>query len=241
MLRLNLVLPSGRSESLAVDKLAKVADLKILAQNVFSKSNLTLVTVEGRALTNPLRLLQDERLQDGDFLTILVQQVELAATRKAFASCGGGNGITTWGCGECGSDSHIHGLQNVQHIQCTHTACAALLADGSVTTWGPWHSGGDSSAVQDQLKNVQQIQATNSAFAAIRADRSVVTWGSENCGGDSSAGRRQAPERPTDSGLTLCFRSHPCRWIRCYLGWKVLWWWQQSSSRSASKRHAGAS
>ena len=34
-------------------------------------------------------------------------------------------------------------------------------------TRGRAGSGGDSSAVQAQLKNVQQIQATGSAFAAI--------------------------------------------------------------------------
>ena len=47
--------------------------------------------------------------------------------------------------------------------------------------------GGDSSAVQDQLKGVQQIQATDGAFAAILEDGSVVTWGDADCGGDSSA------------------------------------------------------
>ena len=48
-------------------------------------------------------------------------------------------------------------------------------------------NGGDSSAVQDQLRNVQQVQATQAAFAAILADGSVVTWGDPEDGGDSSA------------------------------------------------------
>ena len=55
-------------------------------------------------------------------------------------------------------------------------AFAAILADGSVVTWGAPEHGGDSRAVQDQLKNVQQIQASDSAFAAILDDGSVVTW-----------------------------------------------------------------
>ena len=54
-------------------------------------------------------------------------------------------------------------------------------------TWGDAGNGGNSSAVQDQLKGVQQIQATVAAFAAILADGSVVTWGLTACGGDSSA------------------------------------------------------
>ena len=47
-------------------------------------------------------------------------------------------------------------------------AFAALLGDGSVVTWGDADDGGDSSAVQEQLRDVQQIQASDTAFAAIR-------------------------------------------------------------------------
>ena len=50
--------------------------------------------------------------------------------------------------------------------------------------------GGDSSAVQDQLKGVQ-IQARDGDFAAILEDGSVVTWGRAGSGGDSSAVRDQ--------------------------------------------------
>ena len=64
---------------------------------------------------------------------------------------------------------------------------AALLADGSVVTQGAADCGGDSSAVQDELRGVQQIVATDFAFAALLADGSVVTWGEAAYGGDSSA------------------------------------------------------
>ena len=37
--------------------------------------------------------------------------------------------------------------------------------DSAIVTWGDADFGGDSSAVQDQLKGVQQIQASHSAFA----------------------------------------------------------------------------
>ena len=56
-----------------------------------------------------------------------------------------------------------------------------------MVTWGDQRFGGDSSAVQDQLRGVQQIQAAVFAFAAILTDGSVVTWGDADCGGDSSA------------------------------------------------------
>ena len=58
-------------------------------------------------------------------------------------------------------------------------------------TWGNAGYGGDSGAVQDQLKNVQEIQANDCAFAAILGDGSVLTWGFHSCGGDSSAVQAQ--------------------------------------------------
>ena len=60
--------------------------------------------------------------------------------------------------------------RNVQEIQAFASAFAAILADGSVVTWGSAYHGGDSSSVQDQLKDVQQIQASGLAFAAILGD-----------------------------------------------------------------------
>eukprot|EP00439_Symbiodinium_sp_Y106_P056530 s1401_g7.t3 len=78
-------------------------------------------------------------------------------------------------------------LRDVQQIESSHKAFAAILLDGSVVTWGNADHGGDSSAVQDQLRDVQQIQSSHKAFAAILFDGSVVTWGDADCGGDSSA------------------------------------------------------
>ena len=79
-------------------------------------------------------------------------------------------------------------LKNVQQIQASHGAFAAILGDGSVVTWGSPGKGGDSRSVQDQLKNVQQIHSSRfGVFAAILADGSVITWGSTEAGGDSSS------------------------------------------------------
>ena len=74
------------------------------------------------------------------------------------------------------------------HLAASNSAFALWChGDSAVVTWGDEDCGGDSSAVQDQLKCVQQIHATHSAFAAILEDGSVVTWGREDYGGDSSA------------------------------------------------------
>ena len=74
----------------------------------------------------------------------------------------------------------------MQQISATHSAFAAILADGTVVTWGGSTCGGNSSRVQHQLTNVQEVHGGREAFAAIRADGSVVTWGDANKGGDSS-------------------------------------------------------
>ena len=64
----------------------------------------------------------------------------------------------------------------MQQVRGTEAAFSAILQDGSVVTWGEPFHGGDSSAVQDQLRSVQQIQVTGSAFAAILEDGLVVAW-----------------------------------------------------------------
>ena len=65
------------------------------------------------------------------------------------------------------------------------------LDDGSVVTWGYDGNGGDSTAVQAQLKQVQQIQASIGSFAAIRDDGSVVSWGNPTFGSDSRTVQHQ--------------------------------------------------
>ena len=77
-------------------------------------------------------------------------------------------------------------LKNVQEVQASQHAFAALLSDGSVVSWGLTAFGGSSKPVDKLLKDVRQVQATRYAFAALLANGSVVTWGNEEYGGDSS-------------------------------------------------------
>lgn len=86
----------------------------------------------------------------------------------------------------------------------TGDSFAAILADGSVVTWGNPFSGGDSSAIQDQLWNVQQIQSTRLAFAAILANGSVVTWGYPDFGGDSNQVQAQLLQNVHQIQATNC-------------------------------------
>ena len=118
--------------------------------------------------------------------------------------------MVTWGDVDCGGDCSAvrDQLQNVQQIQATQSAFAAILGNGSVVTWGDADYGGECSAVRDQLKNVQRIQATDGVFAAIQADCSVVTWGRADFGGDSSASR-SAEECAAGSGGLVCICCDP--------------------------------
>eukprot|EP00434_Breviolum_minutum_P016423 symbB.v1.2.014476.t1/scaffold1055.1/size140776/18 len=164
------------------------------AQRAFGKKCIRLITAKNRLLVNFEQTLEEADIEDGECLTVLVLQPQLAATDHAFALwCHGDSAVVTWGrAGFRGDTSAVKDqLKGVQQIQATKYAFAAILADGSVVTWGHTENGGDSSVVQDQLKGVQQIQATHRAFAAILEDGSVVTWGDAHCGGDSSAVRDQ--------------------------------------------------
>ena len=80
---------------------------------------------------------------------------------------------------------------NVQQLQATERAFAAIRTDGTVVTWGPVSYGGDSHAVQAQLTNVQCIQVSRSAFATVLGSGRVVTWGDPDGGADSSTVREQ--------------------------------------------------
>ncbi|OLQ14631.1 E3 ubiquitin-protein ligase HERC2 [Symbiodinium microadriaticum] len=103
-----------------------------------------------------------------------------------FAAILGDGSVVTWGPRVRGMTAVVC-RDSVQQVQASESAFAAILADGSVVTWGDAGCGGDSRAVQGQLKNVQQVQASSRSFAAILADGSVVTWGDAAHGGDSGA------------------------------------------------------
>ena len=192
MFQVNVALPSGKSEIFEIPGSSKVGDLKILVQESFGQRFLRLVSAEGNSLLDLQASLQAEGIRDRDHLTAIACQAKVAAARHAFAMCcTGGDRIVTWGAEDLGGDSsEIQDklrVGQIQDVQTTGSAFAAILRDGYVITWGVENFGGDSSNVQDRLKSVQEIQASNRAFAAILANGSVVTWGDPWCGGDSSA------------------------------------------------------
>ena len=62
----------------------------------------------------------------------------------------------TWGEAEAGGKSSAvrEQVKNVQQVQASSSAFAAIRDDGSVVTWGDAKSGGDGSSAQDQLRKI---------------------------------------------------------------------------------------
>eukprot|EP00434_Breviolum_minutum_P016418 symbB.v1.2.014471.t1/scaffold1055.1/size140776/13 len=194
MLQVNVALPNGHAELLSLQPSSTVQDVRTKAQRAFGKKYLRLVTAKNRILDNPEETLKEAEIEDGECLSALVLQPQLAAARRAFALwCRGDSAIVTWGDPGGGGDSSAvkDQLKGVQQILSTGDGFAAILEDGSVVIWGDAGVGRDSSALRDQLRGVRQIQATGPAFAAILEDGSVVTWGFPGYGGDCSAVRDQ--------------------------------------------------
>ena len=217
MIQVNVALPNGHRELLTLEPSSTLQELKTAATQAFRKKYLKLLITA----VNLEQTLEEAEIEDGECLTALVLQPQLAATGGAFALwCHGDNAVVTWGNATRGGDSSAvqDQLKGVQQIQASHSAFAAILEDGCVVTWGNEAGGGDSSAVRDQLRGVQQIQASSRAFAAILADGSVVTWGSAEFGGDSSAVR----DHLTGVLQIQAHKSRLCcdseRWMRRYLG-----------------------
>eukprot|EP00439_Symbiodinium_sp_Y106_P008004 s1164_g1.t1 len=197
-------LVSGKTVSLQTHGDESVESLKVRAQRALGVGKGRLLSSTGSVLDGGA-VVKKARLQQAEPLSLQVRRVDICAKKGAFAAILGDGSVVTWGDADCGGDSSGDGsvvtwgdadcssgvrdhLKNVQQIQATCTAFAAILRDGSIVTWGNAGCGGDSSAVRGQLKNVQQIQATFDAFAAILGDGSVVTWGNAGMGGDSRDG-----------------------------------------------------
>eukprot|EP00746_Dinoflagellata_sp_MGD_P019008 gnl/MRDRNA2_/MRDRNA2_144139_c0_seq1.p1 gnl/MRDRNA2_/MRDRNA2_144139_c0~~gnl/MRDRNA2_/MRDRNA2_144139_c0_seq1.p1 ORF type:complete len:362 (-),score=98.45 gnl/MRDRNA2_/MRDRNA2_144139_c0_seq1:260-1345(-) len=130
----------------------------------------------------------------------LVDVQSLYSTHYAFAALKVDGGVVSWGSGGVTgyfyfNDYHHQAVQlgfvnvreqltqDVQSIQTTVSAFAALKLDGSVVSWGsgdPWGRQLGFSKVRDKLTmDVQCVYASKAAFAALKADGTVVAWGDD--------------------------------------------------------------
>ncbi|CAJ1441744.1 unnamed protein product [Effrenium voratum] len=157
--------------------------------------------------------LQEAEVADGDVLTAAVQQTFVASHPRCKAmACRRHVRSETPECAECAEANVVTWgfirdarRLDVQAIQCSDAAFAALSADGAVTTWGDPRCGGDSSAVQP-LHRVRALQSSAGAFAALDLDGRAVAWGDPGSGGrgeTSAAVRCLAASRRAFAALRL--------------------------------------
>ena len=83
MLRVNVTLPNGHAELLTLLPSSTVQDVRTKAQQAFRKKYLKLVTAKNRVLVNLEQTLEEAEIEDGECLTALVLQPQLAATGGA--------------------------------------------------------------------------------------------------------------------------------------------------------------
>lgn len=106
MLQVNVALVNGHTQLLSVPPSSTVQDLRTAAQLVFRQKCLRLISAKNRLLVDPEETLEAAEIQDGERLTALVLQPQLAAATNAFALwCHGDNAIVTWGDEKAGGDS----------------------------------------------------------------------------------------------------------------------------------------
>ena len=169
MIEVSLV--SGHSVAVPVSPTSTIHMLRTRAEEAFNLGPVTLLSPLGQRLLTT-ETVEAAGLKAGDLVTALVTPTKLAASSNAFALLSRGE-VLTWNAAPGG----LREIQEVQQIQSSSSAFAAILASGKVVTWGDPEDGGDSREVQDRLVGVQAIQSTGWAFAAILSDGSVATWG----------------------------------------------------------------
>ena len=223
-------MPNGHAELLTLLPSSTVQDVRTKAQRAFGKKYLRLITAKNRVLVDFEKTLEEAEIEDGECLTAVVLQPQLAAT-KVPLPCGVMEMVQSLPGvdADYGGDSSAVGdqLRGVQQIQATSGAFAAILEDGSVVTWGNALCGGGSAQISLSCRFKPQIRPSLRFWkmdpSLLGEMHSVAEFGSsrsaQGCPADSSH----------KSGLCCDFG----RWIRRYLGKCTLWRWQFGSSRSA--------
>ena len=80
MLQISVALPNGHAELLSLLPSSTVQDVRTAAQQAFGKKHLSLITAKNRALVDFEQTSKEAEMEDGECLTALVLQPQLAAT-----------------------------------------------------------------------------------------------------------------------------------------------------------------
>ena len=183
MLSVNVVLPNGHAEHLTLLPSSTVHDLRTKAQRAFGKKYLRLITAKNRVLVNFEQTLEEAEIEDGECLTALVLQPQLAATESAFALwCHGDSAIVTWGDAEChgGDSSAVRDQLKGVAADSSHRSKRPLLRFWKMDQSLP-------GVIQAMVVTVRQFEISSRVCSRFKPqvlpllrfleDGSVVTWG----------------------------------------------------------------
>eukprot|EP00439_Symbiodinium_sp_Y106_P082474 s473_g21.t3 len=188
LLRLQVVLLSGRSVEVAVDTAAKVWRLEQEVKDAIGF--WPILSAGGRILKETGSLMQ-EGLEEG----AVVQAVCARSFRRLCSSQTGHGFVAVMPDGTClqlgrgrwrwEAMPELVKQQPVQWVEVARFGFAALLRDGSVVTWFTSENG--EMPREHPVLDVARLVANSEAFAAVHTDGTVTTWGGMTAGGDSSA------------------------------------------------------
>ena len=128
---LQVALVSGKTADIAITTQTCLEVVKQLAEDALQTRKGTLRNSHGQ-LVDTRQTVAQAGLKPGDVLTLLVRQTRVAAAyrgRSSFSAILGDGCVVTWGHPDDGGDSGKvqERLKNVQHIQATERAFAAVL------------------------------------------------------------------------------------------------------------------
>ena len=155
---LEAALLSGKRTRILADRDDPVKKLRCEVCAALGVDRGSLIGPSGNSLSG-IATVGEEGLQSGDVLTVHISEPRVAASVPAFATILQDRTVEISAEIE-DSTAPTQTLEKVRAIRSCVDAFAAISDDGCVVTWGSPASGGDSSAVQAQLRNVRQIQAT---------------------------------------------------------------------------------
>ena len=244
MPQINVALLNGHAELLTFLPSSTVQDVRIKAQRALGQKCLRLVTSKKRVLVDFEQTLEEAEIEDGECLTALVLQPQLAATSGCLCL------VVSWRQHNCylgfcrpwwwqfGSSRSAEGAANSGHYWRGFCCYSGRWIRRDLGWWKGWRWQLDSS------RSAEGCAADSGHKSCICCDsgrwiRGDLGW----CKGwrwqFGSSRSAQGCAADSIDRFGLCCDSG--RWIRGDLGWCMGWRWQFGSSRSAQGRAADSS
>lgn len=137
MMQINITLMSGHTQPFTLLPSCTVEDIRQKCEQAFGKKYFKFITAKNRVLVNSEKTLEEAEIENGEWLTTVVLEPQLATTQScAFAFCCHSS-VLTWGHAEYGGNSSAaqDELKAVNNIQSTGKARSANSSVGTVESF----------------------------------------------------------------------------------------------------------